>query len=107
MLTVKSFMPLAFAVVLVVGGLTVIPGQASAVTLNVFTDPHVAATSAAFGGAGTIGFAYAGDKFVGTVQKDGTNVLYSTNLTGVMSSCSLPPSILSVAHPVSTLSRVR
>ena len=47
MLTVKSFMPLALVVVLVVGGLTVIPGQASAVTLNVFTDPHVAATSAA------------------------------------------------------------
>jgi hypothetical protein len=82
MSTVKSFMPLALAVVLVVGCLTVMPGQASAVTLNVFTDPHVAATSAAFGGAGTIGFAYAGDKFVGSVQKDGTNVLYSTNLTG-------------------------
>ncbi len=30
----------------------------------------------------TIGFAYAGDKFIGSVQRDGTNVLFQTNLTG-------------------------
>jgi len=33
-------------------------------------------------GGAPIGFAYAGNKFVGTVQRDGINVLYSTNLTG-------------------------
>jgi PEP-CTERM motif len=33
-------------------------------------------------GGAPIGFAYAGNKFVGTVQRDGTNVLYSTDLTG-------------------------
>jgi len=82
MLTVKSFMPLALAVVLVVGCLSIVQPDAHALTLNVFTDPHVAATSAGFDGAGTIGFAFAGNKFVGTVQKDGTNVLYSTDLTG-------------------------
>ena len=33
-------------------------------------------------GAGTIGFAFAGNKFVGTVQRDGLNVMYQTDLTG-------------------------
>jgi hypothetical protein len=50
---------------------------AQAVTFNtVFTDPHPLL------GPGTIGFAYAGNKFVGSVQQDGTGALYSTNLTG-------------------------
>jgi len=31
---------------------------------------------------GTIGFAYAGDKFVGSIQRDGTNVLFQTDLSG-------------------------
>lgn len=47
-----------------------------AVTFNVFTDPHPVV------GPGTIGFAYAGNKFVGSVQQDGTGALYSTDLTG-------------------------
>ena len=38
--------------------------------------------SAAMGTSAAIGFAYAGDKFVGSVQRDGTNVLYTTDLTG-------------------------
>jgi hypothetical protein len=48
----------------------------AAVTLNVFTDPHPVVSG------GTIGFAYAGDKFVGSVQRDGTGVLYQTDLHG-------------------------
>jgi hypothetical protein len=45
-------------------------------TLNVFVDPHRTVSG------GTIGFAYAGDKFVGSVQGDGVGILYSTDLTG-------------------------
>ena len=33
-------------------------------------------------GGAPIGFAYVGDGFVGSVQRDGTNVLYSTDLNG-------------------------
>ena len=76
MLTVKSFMPLALAVVLIVGCLSIVQPDAHALTLNVFTNPHPTVSG------GTIGFAFAGDKFVGSVQADGLNVLYSTNLTG-------------------------
>jgi len=49
---------------------------AAPITLNIFTDPHPLM------GPGTIGFAYAGNKFVGSVQQDGTGALYSTDLTG-------------------------
>lgn len=53
------------------------PVQSAAVVLNPFTDPHPLL------GGGTIGFTYAGNKFVGSVQADGAgNVLYSTDLTG-------------------------
>jgi hypothetical protein len=52
-------------------------GQSGALTLNVFTDPHTVL------GGGTIGFAYIGDGFVGSVQADGTgNVLYRTDTSG-------------------------
>jgi len=52
-------------------------GQSGALTLNVFTDPHPPMC------CGTIGFAYIGDGFVGSVQADGTgDVLYRTDLTG-------------------------
>lgn len=58
-------------------------GPAAAVNFTtdavIFTDPH---TNPIFAGAGTIGFSFAGDKFVGTVQRDGMNVLYSTDLNG-------------------------
>src|SRR6266404_4180973 len=43
---------------------------------TVFTDPHPVMAE------GTIGFAYAGNKFVGSVQRDGTGALYSTDLNG-------------------------
>jgi hypothetical protein len=43
---------------------------------TVFTDPHPVVAE------GTIGFAYAGNKFVGSVQRDGTGALYSTDLNG-------------------------
>jgi hypothetical protein len=54
-------------------------GSASALTLNVFTDPY---TLPGLAPNGTIGFAYAGDKFVGSVYNSGTNVLYSCDLNG-------------------------
>jgi hypothetical protein len=46
------------------------------IILNVFTDPHPVVSG------GTIGFAYAGDKFIGSVQNDGRGVLYQTDLNG-------------------------
>ncbi len=49
----------------------------AAIVLNTFTDPHPTLSG------GTIGFAYIGDGFVGSVQADGTgNVLYRTDLNG-------------------------
>lgn len=47
-----------------------------AITFNIFTDPQPVI------GGGTIGFSYAGNKFVGSVQRDGTGALYSTDLNG-------------------------
>ena len=44
--------------------------------VNVFTDPHPVESE------GTIGFSYAGNKFVGSVQLNGTGALYSTDLNG-------------------------
>lgn len=58
----------------VLGVVASIPARA--VVFNTFTDPHPTV------GGGTIGFAYAGDKFIGSVQTDGTGALYSTDLTG-------------------------
>jgi hypothetical protein len=46
------------------------------VTVRVFVDPHPVVSG------GTIGLAFAGDKFVGTTQGDGIGILYSTDLTG-------------------------
>ena len=52
-------------------------GQSGALTLNVFTDPHTVLAG------GTIGFAYIGDGFVGSVQAEGAgNILYRTDLAG-------------------------
>ena len=69
-----------FVVVAVVGmaNLLAVNFSQAAVSFSVFVDPHV--NPAVTGG--TIGFAYAGNKFVGTVQKDGTGAMYSTDLTG-------------------------
>jgi hypothetical protein len=64
---------------LIVGSILVVTGaQADPLPDPVFTQ-FVAPFP--IGGA-PIGFAYAGNKFVGSVQRDGTNVLYSTDLTG-------------------------
>lgn len=46
------------------------------ITMRVFTDPHPVVSG------GTIGFAFAGNKFVGSVQGDGLKVLYATDLDG-------------------------
>src|ERR1700676_1149227 len=51
-------------------------GTATAVTFNIFTNPHPPMTQ------GTVGFAYAGNKFVGSVLQNGTGSLYSTDLNG-------------------------
>ncbi len=45
-------------------------------TFDIFVDPHTVVSG------GTIGFTFAGDKFVGSVQKDGFGVLYETDLKG-------------------------
>ena len=61
------------AMALVVG----VAGPATALTLSVFTDPSPPMC------CGTIGFAYIGDGFVGSVQTDGTGtVLYRTDTSG-------------------------
>jgi hypothetical protein len=52
-----------------------IPAKAQ-LTLNVFVDPHPTVSG------GTIGFTFAGDKFVGSVAGDGMGILYSTDLNG-------------------------
>jgi hypothetical protein len=46
------------------------------ITFNVFVDPHPVVSG------GTTGFAFAGNKFVGSTQGDGTGVLYQTDLNG-------------------------
>jgi hypothetical protein len=51
------------------------PAQAQ-ISLQVFADPHPLASG------GTIGFTYAGNKFVGSVQGDGLGILYATDLDG-------------------------
>jgi hypothetical protein len=51
-------------------------GQAAPITFSTFTNPHPVM------GPGTIGFTYAGNKFVGTVLQNGTGSLYSTDLSG-------------------------
>lgn len=53
---------------------------AEAVTVHTFVTQSDIGT--AMGTSATIGFAYAGNKFVGSVQRDGTNVLFSTDLNG-------------------------
>jgi hypothetical protein len=62
-----------FLFAVVAGGLS---SAAQAVTFNIFTDPHPPMTQ------GTIGFAFAGNKFVGSVLQNGPGSLYSTDLGG-------------------------
>jgi hypothetical protein len=52
-----------------------VPAFSAPIVFTVFTAPPP-------GSAGTISITYAGNKFVGSVQKDGTGALYSTDLTG-------------------------
>ncbi len=52
--------------------------QAQTVTFSQFTNPH----PTPFTTEGTVGFTFATNKFVGTVLKNGTGSLYSTDLTG-------------------------
>jgi hypothetical protein len=52
------------------------PAFCAGIVFSVFTDPHPVESG------GSISISYAGNKFVGSVQQDGTGALYSTNLTG-------------------------
>lgn len=74
------------ASVLLAAGLLAIGSIATTSLANatVVTNTFVSNTDIynAMGTTATIGFAYAGNKFVGSVQRDGTNVLYQTDLTG-------------------------
>lgn len=45
-------------------------------SFDLFVDPHTVVSG------GPIGFTFAGDKFVGSVQNDGVGVLYETDLNG-------------------------
>src|SRR5689334_1689836 len=56
--------------------LCALSSTASAVTFNIFPDPPPPMTQ------GTVGFTYAGNKFVGSVLQNGTGSLYSTDLNG-------------------------
>jgi hypothetical protein len=54
-------------------------GATTQLTLPIFTNPYLAS---GLNTQGTIGFAFAGNKFVGSVENSGTNSLYSCNLQG-------------------------
>ncbi len=75
----RTIRALAFVTLATMGVLLILgaPAQATTVSFSVFTDPH---TNPGISG-GTIGFSFAGDMFVGSVQRDGQNVLYATDLT--------------------------
>ncbi|MCL5104175.1 MAG: hypothetical protein M1133_08680 [Armatimonadetes bacterium] len=66
----------------------------AAVNFSVFTDPHPLMSG------GTISISYAGDMFVGSVQRDGANVLYSTDLNGGNVQLFAPTAVLA-ASPAS------
>src|SRR5690242_7886674 len=75
------------------------PVSSAQVTFRVFTDPHPIMSG------GTIGFAFTGDEFVGSVQRDGLGVLYSTDLLGnnvqpFAPTVNLPASVWSSEHAV-------
>ena len=86
----------AFAIVASVAMALGVAGQSAALTLNPFTDPHPLLSG------GTIGFAYIGDGFVGTVQADGTgNVLYRTDVNGGSVSIFAPTVLIPGGSPSS------
>lgn len=53
-----------------------LPGRAFGITFSVFTDPHPIVTG------GPVSIAYARNKFIGSVDVDGTRALYSVDLDG-------------------------
>jgi hypothetical protein len=59
--------------VMFLAAIFVAPARAN-IVFTTFTTPS--------GGGAPIGFAFAGNEFVGTIQKDGTSVLYSVDLNG-------------------------
>jgi len=58
-------------------------GTAQAVTFSTFTNPHPPIVLTGAPSGGTVGFCYAGNKFVGTtLLYNGTGAMYSTDLNG-------------------------
>jgi len=64
------------SLVFVTASFTVVTPLKGQITQTIFVDPHPVVSG------GTVGFAFAGDKFVGSVQGDGTRILYQTGLDG-------------------------
>lgn len=67
-----------FRLLLVAAAMLSSGAASAAINLTEFVNPHNTIPNL----GGTIGFAYVGNGFVGSVQADGSNVLYRTNTTG-------------------------
>jgi hypothetical protein len=62
--------------VFVTASFAAVPLVKAQIAQTIFVDPHPVVSG------GTVGFAFAGDKFVGSVQGDGAGMLYQTGLDG-------------------------
>ncbi len=84
--------------------LTISSLPATTINFTTFTTPPVGVNS-----NGTIGFAYAGDKFVGSVYHSGLNTLYSTDLNGGSQQVFAPPcqSLVEIRKSTSSQKRLR
>lgn len=86
----------SLVVIIVLAGFSLCSESARAqITMQVFVDPHTIVSG------GTIGFAYAGNKFVGSVDHDGVGALYATDLDGTNLRVFAP----SVSLPVGSIDR--
>jgi hypothetical protein len=90
-----SRLPLAVLGTLALSLTLALPARALPLSPSIFTDPHPTLSG------GTIGFAFAGNKFVGSVQADGLNVLYSTDLVGGNVQVFAPTVSIPVGSPAS------
>lgn len=70
----RSFLKASLFVIALCG----LSSAARAVVFNTFTNPHPPMAA----NEGTVGFTYAGNKFVGSVLRNGQGSLYSTDLNG-------------------------
>jgi hypothetical protein len=104
----SSFMRLA-ALALAAAGLVLhSPPAGGTVNLTVFTNPHQILTPPGWSAKpGTIGFCFAGDKFVGSVYTSGPDCLYECDLNGVPKPLSgvpydIPDGALTFEHMVAS-----